>query len=69
VRDHKDVTDYRAVPTIQIPAGVLRPLTAEECIIEAEKLQARADGWYDARDRRRDLRDAQAFRALAEARR
>jgi len=69
MNDHKDITDYKRVPTIPIPMSALRPLTPGECIAEAKKLEARAEGWYDPRDRRRDLRDARGFRELAEARR
>lgn len=69
MRDHKDLTDYRNLPTIRIPAGMCRPLSAVECIAQAEEMEERAGFWLDAVDRDRDLKSARGWRKLAEERR
>ncbi len=63
--DHKDITDYRNIPTIQIPSHMVRQLTPAECITKAEECEERAQRWMSKRDHNWDLKQAQGFRALA----
>lgn len=65
MRDHKDLTNYSALPVLVLPAGSCRPLTSSECLAYADYYEARADRWYALRDRRRDLKETAAFRRLA----
>lgn len=68
MRDHKDITNYSNLPTFKLPASSVRKLSAAECIAAAEAMEKRAQLWIDAKDRRSDLKSAQGWRRLAEAR-
>lgn len=47
MRDHKDITDYASLPTLRLPAGSGRPLTAAECREQLAECQEGLVGCID----------------------
>lgn len=65
MNDHKDITNYAAVPTLVLPPGSCRPLTPAECYAYANYYEARAELWCDPRARASDLKESRGFRQRA----
>lgn len=68
MRDHKDITDWSQVPTIEIPARMLRPLTATECRQKAQEAQEALTGCIDSHTCRYLRREARDWERLAKER-
>jgi hypothetical protein len=68
-RDHKDITDYRRLgPPIEIPAHLVRRLTAHECRVEADRCDGQAKVCVSPTMRRYLQREAHGWRQLARER-
>lgn len=65
--DHKDLTNYGALPTFKMPPGSCRKLTSAECEAKAaETLADITNGRYaDARDLRFLKRELRGWHRLA----